>query len=103
MTTAHMHYPTGLEFRPLLEGLERDHCQCPHRGYVIEGRVRVDYEDSSEEAVSPDELYYRPATPSSSPSWSHGLGHPASNGCAHHEDPLIVTTFVRSWGACSSG
>ena len=60
MTTAYMHYPTGLDFCPLLEGLERDHCQCPHRGYVIEGRVHVDYEDSSEEAVSPDELY-RPA------------------------------------------
>ena len=60
MTSAYMHYPTGLDFCPLLEGLERDHCQCPHWGYVIEGRIRVRYEDGSEEAVSAGELYYWP-------------------------------------------
>jgi hypothetical protein len=61
MTSAYVNYPTGLDFRPLLEGLERDHCQCPHWGYVIEGRVRVNYEDGSEETVSAGELYYWPA------------------------------------------
>jgi ethanolamine utilization protein EutQ (cupin superfamily) len=61
MTSAYMNYPAGLDFRPLLEGLERDHCQCPHWGYVIEGRVRVNYQDGSEETVSAGELYYWPA------------------------------------------
>ena len=61
MTSAYIQYPTGLDFCPLLEGLERDHCQCPHWGYVIEGRVRVDYEDGSHETVNAGELYYWPA------------------------------------------
>ena len=61
MTSAYMNYPTGLDFCPLLEGLKRDHCQCPHWGYVIEGRVRVNYEDGSEEMVSAGELYYWPS------------------------------------------
>ena len=29
--------PAGTDFTPLLEGLENDHCQVPHWGYVIEG------------------------------------------------------------------
>ena len=55
-----MNYPTGLDFCPLLEGLEHDHCQCPHWGYVIKGRVRVSYEDRPEEVVGAGELYYWP-------------------------------------------
>ena len=61
MTSAYMNYPTGLDFCGLLEGLDGDHCQCPHWGYVIEGRVRVNYQDGSEEVVRAGELYYWPA------------------------------------------
>jgi len=61
MTSAYMQYPTGLDFCPLLEGLERDHCQCPHWGFVIEGNIRVNYEDGTEEVVSPGEIYYWPS------------------------------------------
>lgn len=61
MTSAYIQYPTGLDFCPLLEGLERDHCQCPHWGYVIEGRVRVNYEDGTEEIINAGELYYWPS------------------------------------------
>ncbi len=61
MTSAYMQYPTGLDFCPLLEGLERDHCQCPHWGFVIEGGIRVNYEDGTEEAVGPGEIYYWPS------------------------------------------
>ena len=39
MTSAYMQYPTGLDFCPLLEGLERDHCQCPHWGFVLQGQI----------------------------------------------------------------
>ena len=60
MTSAYMEYPQGLDFCPLLEGLKNDHCQCPHWGYVIEGRIRVDYEDGSQETVNAGELYYWP-------------------------------------------
>ena len=61
MTSAYMQYPTGLDFCPLLEGLERDHCQCPHWGFVIEGRIRVNYEDGTEEVVGAGEIYYWPS------------------------------------------
>ena len=61
MTSAYMQYPTGLDLAPLLAGLERDHCQCPHWGYVIEGSIRVNYEDGTEEVVSAGENYYWPA------------------------------------------
>jgi hypothetical protein len=61
MTSAYMQYPTGLDFCPLLEGLERDHCQCPHWGFVIEGSIRVNYEDGTEETVGAGEIYYWPS------------------------------------------
>ncbi len=61
MTTAFMQYPAGLDLRPLLEGLERDHCQCPHWGYLIDGRIRVHYEDGSDEVVTAGQTYYWPA------------------------------------------
>jgi len=61
MTSAYMQYPTGLDFCPLLEGLERDHCQCPHWGFVIEGSIRVNYEDGTEEVVGAGEIYYWPS------------------------------------------
>ena len=60
-TSAYMQYPAGLDFGPLLEGLEQDHCQCPHWGYVIEGRIRVSYQDGSEEVVTAGDLYYWPS------------------------------------------
>jgi len=61
MTSAYMEYPAGLNFTPLLEGLEGDLCQCPHWGYVMEGKIRVDYADGSEETVGAGELYYWPS------------------------------------------
>jgi uncharacterized cupin superfamily protein len=40
------------------EDLERDHCQCPHWGFVIEGRIRVKSEDGTEEVVGAGEICY---------------------------------------------
>jgi hypothetical protein len=61
MTRAYMQYPKGLDFCPIIEGLERGHCQCPHRGYVIEGSIRVNYEDGTEEVAGADESYCWPS------------------------------------------
>lgn len=61
MTSAYIQYPSGPDFGPLLEGLERDHCQCPHWGFVIEGNIRVDYGDGTQEFVGSGEMYYWPA------------------------------------------
>jgi ethanolamine utilization protein EutQ (cupin superfamily) len=60
-TSAYMEYPAGLDFGPLLAGLEGDHCQCPHWGYVIEGRIRVSYQDGTEELVNAGDIYYWPS------------------------------------------
>jgi hypothetical protein len=52
--------PAGTDFCPLLQGLENDHCQCPHWGYLIEGRIIVNYEDGNTETVESGDFYYWP-------------------------------------------
>ncbi len=61
MTSAYMEYPAGLDFTPLLEGLENDFCQCPHWGFVIEGKILVTYQDGAQETVGAGEVYYWPS------------------------------------------
>lgn len=61
MTGAYMEYPAGLDFTPLLEGLEQGFCQCPHWGFVIDGRILVTYQDGTQETVAAGEAYYWPA------------------------------------------
>ncbi len=51
----------GTDIAPLLQGLEGDLCQCPHWGYVLEGRVTVTYKDGGSEEVSGGDLFYWPA------------------------------------------
>jgi len=60
MQGAYLTIPAGTDFCPLLEGLENDHCQCPHWGYLIEGRIIVSYEDGSHETVEAGDFYYWP-------------------------------------------
>ncbi len=50
--------PAGTEFSPLLEGLENDHCQVPHWGYVVKGAIRMDYEDGTSEIFREGEAFY---------------------------------------------
>ena len=49
-------YNEDSDIAPLFVGLPDDRCQCPHWGYVFEGRRRVGY--ATEKRSS------RPATPS---------------------------------------
>lgn len=53
-------YDEELDARPLLQGLPNDQCQCPHWGYVLEGRQRVFYGDEEEEIVAGQAYYLRP-------------------------------------------
>ncbi len=50
----------GTDITPLLEGLEDDHCQCPHWGYVIEGRLTTRYSDGREEVTQTGDLFHWP-------------------------------------------
>jgi len=55
-----MSLPDGTDFCQLLKGLPHDHCQCPHWGYLMKGRVKVDYQDGESEIVEAGDLYYWP-------------------------------------------
>ena len=50
----------GTDLGPLLKGLQGDLCQCPHWGYVLQGRVTVTYQDGASETSSGDDLFYWP-------------------------------------------
>lgn len=50
--------PAGADFRPLLMGLENDHCQVPHWGYVVKGAIQIEYEDGTSEVFREGEAFY---------------------------------------------
>ncbi len=50
----------GTDFAPLLQGLEDDLCQSPHWGYVIEGKLIVNFADGHNETVAASDLFYWP-------------------------------------------
>lgn len=52
--------PEGTDFCELLKGLPHDHCQCPHWGFLAEGKLQVDYQDGSQEIVNAGEIYHWP-------------------------------------------
>jgi len=51
--------PAGTDLGPLFKGLPNG-CPCPHWGYVLKGRLRVDYGDRSE-IIQAGDTYYLPA------------------------------------------
>jgi hypothetical protein len=50
--------PAGSDFRPLLVGLENDHCQVPHWGYVVKGAILIEYEDGTSDVFREGEAFY---------------------------------------------
>jgi hypothetical protein len=51
----------GIDLEPLLKGLEHDLCQSPHWGYLIQGEIKVTYQDGSSETVTGGDLFFWPA------------------------------------------
>jgi hypothetical protein len=45
---------------PLLPGLPGDSCPCPHRGYVLKGRLTYRFADHDEVFDAGDAFYLRP-------------------------------------------
>ena len=60
MTVAFNELPAGTDFTPLLQGLRNDSCPCPHWGYVVEGALKVKYDDGSEETLTAGDVFYLP-------------------------------------------
>lgn len=57
----HFMLAQGTDLTPLLEGLERDLCQSPHWGYMIDGELTVTYGDGRSERTSAGDLFHWPA------------------------------------------
>ncbi len=51
----------GTDIAPLLHGLTNDACQAPHWGYVVSGRLVVDYVDGSQDTCAGGDLFHWPA------------------------------------------
>ena len=51
--------PAGTDFTPLLKGLPDDRCQGPHWGYMLKGRLRIQYA-WGDEVLSAGDFYYMP-------------------------------------------
>lgn len=60
LAAEHFQVSAGTDLISLLEGLDEDPCQCPHRGYVIEGEINVRYSDGTEEVDDAGDLIYWP-------------------------------------------
>jgi hypothetical protein len=60
MTVAYNELPAGTDFTPLFKGLQNDSCQCPHWGYVVEGRIRMKYDNHTEETLDAGDVFYMP-------------------------------------------
>ena len=50
----------GADGGPMLKGLPNDQCQCPHWGYVLEGRAKFTFDDH-EETLEAGDAFYLPA------------------------------------------
>ncbi len=50
----------GTDLAPLLQGLKDDLCQSPHWGYLIKGKLTVDFADGHNETVVASDLFYWP-------------------------------------------
>ena len=53
-------YTADADLAPLFAGLPHDHCQCPHMGYVVKGKVKFTFEDGREEVYAAGDAYYAP-------------------------------------------
>jgi mannose-6-phosphate isomerase-like protein (cupin superfamily) len=50
----------GTDIAPLLKGLENDHCQAPHWGFIVKGDLTVTYQSGTKEEVHSGDLFYWP-------------------------------------------
>ena len=50
----------GTDIAPLLQGLDGDLCQCPHWGYILEGKLTVSFSEGHNESAVTSDLFYWP-------------------------------------------
>jgi hypothetical protein len=52
-------FKRDMDHTPLFKGLPGDSCQCPHWGYVLQGRLTFRFDDR-EEVFEPGDAFYVP-------------------------------------------
>jgi mannose-6-phosphate isomerase-like protein (cupin superfamily) len=57
MRIAVVSVPEGTDFGPLLKGHPDDLCPCPHWGYVVKGRLKIQSDDGEETLRAGDVFY----------------------------------------------
>ena len=57
-TVGYETYTADSDPSPLFKGLPDDHCQCPHWGVVLKGKLTYRYVDGTEETIGEGEAYY---------------------------------------------
>jgi hypothetical protein len=57
---AHVKFSAGTDIGEILEGLPNDHCQYPHWGYLLKGKLVVSCGDRSWEKVRTGDVFYWP-------------------------------------------
>ncbi len=50
----------GVDTTPLFQGLDGNMCQCPHWGFVIQGRITTTDAKGTTETVNANDLFYWP-------------------------------------------
>ena len=59
MHVEHDVFKEKFDVTPLLKGLPKDRCQCPHWGIVLKGQIRIIC-DGKEEVAKAGDAYYMP-------------------------------------------
>ena len=60
MTTAFVRVSKGVDLRPAFAGLPDDLCQCPHWGYLLEGRVKMHTRNGEQVYEAGQAFYWAP-------------------------------------------
>lgn len=60
MAVARYHFTADSDFTPLLGALPGGSCRVPHWGYVISGRMDMEYADGTREVYEAGHVYYQP-------------------------------------------
>lgn len=60
MTVGYFRLAQGTDLGPALAGLPGDACQCPHWGYMIEGRLQMRSPDGDTEYSAGQAFYWAP-------------------------------------------
>jgi hypothetical protein len=60
MAISHYEIAEPADFRPVIAGLPNDKCSVPHWGYVIKGKLDLEYQDGTVETYEAGQVYYQP-------------------------------------------